>query len=249
MQVRMQNEEPLNGSTDRRVFKRQPGPRVRGPEPGGSLCRRAGLSGPTGVFPARQKATRCNPGISEQTDGTQSAADDAADPAAEGERLNPSGAAHTTAVRHALHVGLLAEVDRVHRRLNGPSTRRILQRNTRSLAGKTSGWRECVPHLQTETRSGIPKRDSGFRVHQADWRLHRRAETTQSERSAALHPHRHRTSGGLGRVKGACHINALDTVTQWETAGLHLTADETALLSSPSWRHKNSSGPRNDSMH
>ena len=82
-------------------------------------------------------------------------------------------------------VGLLADVDRAHERLNGPSTRRISAAGVRGVWQKrvrAAGGDLGVTYLQPETKSGISEQDSGLRVHKANRRLHRRAETAEHER-------------------------------------------------------------------
>jgi transposase InsO family protein len=130
-------------------------------------------------------------------------------------------------------VGLLAEVDRAHERLNGPSTRRILQREYREfgrkeyerLAGisashiynlrrspvyrrRTVGFEHTKPTGVSiaERRRPDPKGMPGYiridTVHQGDWE----------------------------GAKGVYHINAVDTVTQWEIAGCVEKISEQYLL-------------------
>ena len=130
-------------------------------------------------------------------------------------------------------VGLLAEVDRAHERLNGLSTRRILQREYQEfgrkeyerLAGisashiynlrrspayrrKAVGFEHTKPTGVSiaERRRPDPKGMPGYiridTVHQGDWQ----------------------------GVKGVYHINAVDTVTQWEIAGCVEKISEQYLL-------------------
>ena len=132
-----------------------------------------------------------------------------------------------------IDVGLLAEVDRAHERLNGPSTRRILQREYQEygrkeyerLAGisashiynlrrspayrrRTVGFEHTRPTGVSiaERRRPDPKGMPGYiridTVHQGDWE----------------------------GVKGVYHINAVDTVTQWEIAGCVEKISEQYLL-------------------
>jgi transposase InsO family protein len=130
-------------------------------------------------------------------------------------------------------VGLLAEVDRAHERLNGPSTRRILQREYQEfgrkeyerLAGisashiynlrKSPGYRRRTVGFEHTKATGVsiaerrrpdPKGMPGYiridTVHQGDWE----------------------------GAKGVYHINAVDTVTQWEIAGCVEKISEQYLL-------------------
>jgi transposase InsO family protein len=130
-------------------------------------------------------------------------------------------------------VGLLAEVDRAHQRLNGPSTRRILQREYKEfgrkeyerLAGisashiynlrRSPGYRSRTVGFEYTKPTGVsiaerkrpdPKGQPGYiridTVHQGDWE----------------------------GAKGVYHINAVDTVTQWEIAGCAEKISEHYLL-------------------
>lgn len=130
-------------------------------------------------------------------------------------------------------VGLLAEVDRAHERLNGPATRRIMQREYREfgrqeyerLAGisashiynlrRSPGYRRRTVGFEHTKPTGVsiaerrrpdPKGMPGYiridTVHQGDWE---------------------------GK-KGVYHINAVDTVTQWEIAGCVEKISEHYLL-------------------
>jgi transposase InsO family protein len=130
-------------------------------------------------------------------------------------------------------VGLLAEVDRAHERLNGLSTRRILQREYQEFGGqeferlagisashiynlrrspacrrKAVGFEHTKPTGVSiaERRRPDPKGMPGYiridTVHQGDWE----------------------------GVKGVYHINAVDTVTQWEIAGCVEKISEQHLL-------------------
>jgi len=116
-------------------------------------------------------------------------------------------------------VALLAEVDRAHQRLSGPATRHILQREFQQfgkaefarLSGisvshlynlrASAGYRKQAAHFTStqpvpikigERRKPDPGGKPGYlrvdSVHQGDWE----------------------------GVKGVYHINAVDTVTQWE---------------------------------
>ena len=122
----------------------------------------------------------------------------------------------------AADVKLLAEVDRVHERLSGPATRRILQREYQQFGHPdfqrlselsvshlynlraSAGYRKHAAVFQTtrpnavsiaERRKPDPQGQPGFirvdTVHQGDW----------------------------DGAKGVYHINAVDTVTQWQVVG------------------------------
>jgi transposase InsO family protein len=130
-------------------------------------------------------------------------------------------------------VELLAEVDRAHERLSGPATRRILQREHQEfgrqkykrLAGisashiynlrRSSAYRRRTVGFEHTKPTGVPiaerrrpdpKGRPGYiridTVHQGDWE----------------------------GAKGVYHINAVDTVTQWEIAGCVEKISERYLL-------------------
>jgi transposase InsO family protein len=130
-------------------------------------------------------------------------------------------------------VELLAEVDRAHERLSGPATRRILQREHQEfgrqkykrLAGisashiynlrRSSAYRRRTVGFEHTRPGGVsiaerrrpdPKGRPGYiridTVHQGDWE----------------------------GAKGVYHINAVDTVTQWEVAGCVEKISEQYLL-------------------
>ena len=130
-------------------------------------------------------------------------------------------------------IGLLAEVDRVHERLSGPATRRILQReyeqfghqqyqglaqisvshlyNLRGSAryrNQAAVWEPTRPSAIAigERRRPDPRGRPGFlrvdTVHQGDW----------------------------DGAKGVYHINAVDTVTQWQVVGCVSKISEAYLL-------------------
>jgi transposase InsO family protein len=130
-------------------------------------------------------------------------------------------------------IALLAEVDRVHERLSGPATRRILQReyeqfgnqqyerlakisvshlyNLRASARYRNQAAVFEPTRPTaiaigERRRPAPGGRPGFlrvdTVHQGDW----------------------------DGAKGVYHINAVDTVTQWQVVGCASKISEAHLL-------------------
>jgi transposase InsO family protein len=130
-------------------------------------------------------------------------------------------------------VALLAEVDRAHERLSGPATRRILEReyeqygdkryerlakisvahlyNLRASAryrNQAAVWEPTRPSAIAigERRRPDPRNRPGFlrvdTVHQGDW----------------------------DGAKGVYHINAVDTVTQWQVIGCASKISEAYLL-------------------
>ncbi len=149
-------------------------------------------------------------------------------------RLQPRPRRRGFATRYTeADAGLLAEVDRAHERLSGPATRRILQREYQVFGSKAyqrlaeisashiynlrrspAYRRKAVGFEHTrptgvsiaERRRPDPKGRPGYiridTVHQGDWE----------------------------GVKGVYHINAVDTVTQWEAAGCVEKISEQYLL-------------------
>ena len=133
----------------------------------------------------------------------------------------------------AQDVALLAEVDRAHQRLSGPATRHILSREFNefgkpeyarlagisvshlyNLRGSVSYRQQAAEFTQTrpsavaigERRKPDPRGQPGYlrvdTVHQGDW----------------------------DGAKGVYHINAVDTVTQWQVVGCASKISERFLL-------------------
>lgn len=133
----------------------------------------------------------------------------------------------------AADVKLLAEVDRVHQRLSGPATRRILQREYQQFGRQefqrlselsvshlynlraSTAYRKHAAVLEptrsnavciAERRKPDPQGQPGFirvdTVHQGDW----------------------------DGAKGVYHINAVDTVTQWQVVGSTSKISEQFLM-------------------
>ena len=119
-------------------------------------------------------------------------------------------------------VGLLAEVDRAHERLNGPSTRRILQREYGEFGRK-----------EYERLAGIPashiynlRKSPAYRSRTVGFGYTKPTGVSIAERrrpDAKGRPGYIRIDtvhqGDWEGVKAVYHINAVDTVTQWEIAG------------------------------
>lgn len=122
----------------------------------------------------------------------------------------------------AQDVELLAEVDRAHLVLSGPATRRILEREYR-IYGKGEFERLAeisVSHLYNLRQS------VGYRRQGVVWKGTRGREVSVGERRRpeplgrpgfvrvdAVH------QGDWEGNKGVYHINAVDTVTQWQVIG------------------------------
>lgn len=130
-------------------------------------------------------------------------------------------------------VALLAEVDRVHERLSGPATRHILQREY-----------ECYGNQQYERLAKISV--SHLYNLRASARCCNQAavfEVTRPTGKAIGERRRPNPQGRPGFVrvdtvhqgnwdgaKGVYHINAVDTVTQWQVVGCTSKISEAYLL-------------------
>lgn len=130
-------------------------------------------------------------------------------------------------------VALLAEVDRAHRRLSGPATRHILEREY-SEFGKPEFARLAgisVSHLYN-----LRQRPS-YRKETADFTVTRPSGVSIAERrrpEPAGRPGFLRVDtvhqGDWDGAKGVYHINAVDTVTQWQAVGCVSKISEHFLL-------------------
>ena len=130
-------------------------------------------------------------------------------------------------------VALLAEVDRVHERLSGPATRCISRRAYEQF-GRTEYTRLAqisVAHLYNLRHS------ARYRNQAAVYEPTRPTPTTIGERRRpdpqgrpgflrvdTVH------QGDWDGAKGVYHINAVDTVTQWQVVGCAGKISETYLL-------------------
>lgn len=132
-----------------------------------------------------------------------------------------------------IDVGLLAEVDRAHERLNGPSTRRILQREYQEFGRKEYARLAGISasHIYNLRRSpAYRRRTVGFEhtkptgVSIAERRRPDPRGMPGYIRIDTVH------QGDWEGAKGIYHINAVDTVTQWEIAGCVEKISEQYLL-------------------
>jgi len=130
-------------------------------------------------------------------------------------------------------IALLAEVDRVHERLSGPATRCILQREYKQF-GRAEYARLAeisVAHLYNLRHS------ARYRNQAAVYEPTRPTPTTIGERRRpdpqgqpgflrvdTVH------QGDWEGAKGVYHINAVDTVTQWQVVGCASKISESYLL-------------------
>jgi transposase InsO family protein len=130
-------------------------------------------------------------------------------------------------------IALLAEVDRVHERLSGPATRCILRREYEQF-----GRKEYVRLAQISVAHLYNLRHSArYRNQAAVYEPTRPTPTTIGERRRpdpqgrpgflrvdTVH------QGDWDGAKGVYHINAVDTVTQWQVVGCASKISETYLL-------------------
>jgi transposase InsO family protein len=133
----------------------------------------------------------------------------------------------------AADINLLAELDRAHERLSGPATRCILQREYQRF-GKVEYARLAgisVGHLYNLRNS------TSYRKQAAVWEPTRPAAVSIGERRKpdpqgrpgflrvdTVH------QGDWDGAKGVYHINAVDTVTQWEVVGCASKISEQYLM-------------------
>lgn len=133
----------------------------------------------------------------------------------------------------AADVGLPAEVDTAHEELSGPATRRILQREFQRY-GKSEFERLAgisVSHLYN-LRGSQTYRRQRVRVHRTQATQVSIAERRRPDprgrpgylRVDTVHQGQHDGQPGL------YHLNAVDTVTQWEIVGCTETISERHLL-------------------
>jgi len=130
-------------------------------------------------------------------------------------------------------VALLAEVDRAHERLSGPATRHILQREYEQYGDKRYERlaKISVAHLYNLRAS------ARYRNQAAVFEPTRPSATGIGERRK---PDPHGRPGYLrvdtvhqgdwDGAKGVYHINAVDTVTQWQVVGCASKISEAYLL-------------------
>jgi len=130
-------------------------------------------------------------------------------------------------------VALLAEVDRAHERLSGPATQRILQREYAEFADrKFARLAEIsVAHLYNLRRSAAYRKVAGVfegtRPSGVSIAERRRPEPYGQPgylRVDTVH------QGDWEGEKGVYHINAVDTVTQWQAVGCVRQISEQHLL-------------------
>jgi len=134
---------------------------------------------------------------------------------------------------HEADIRLLTEVDRAHQRLSGPATRCILQREHQEF-GKTEFVRLAgisVSHLYNLRRNPqYIKRAAVFESTRpsAVSIAQRRKPDPQGQpgflRVDTVH------QGDWNGSKGVYHINAVDTVTQWQVVGCSNKISEQFLL-------------------
>src|SRR6266436_6248767 len=133
----------------------------------------------------------------------------------------------------AQDIALLAEVDRAHERLSGPATRRILQREYEQYGNQQYERlaKISVAHLYNLRAS------ARYRNQAAVWEPTRPTSIAIGERRR---PDPHGRPGFLrvdtvhqgdwDGAKGVYHINAVDTVTQWQVVGCASQISEHFLM-------------------
>ena len=130
-------------------------------------------------------------------------------------------------------ITLLAEVDRVHQRLSGPATRRILQREFQTFGRKKferlAGL--SVSHLYNLRASAAYRRQAAYYSPTQPVRLsigERRKPDPGGQpgylRVDTVH------QGDWEGEKGVYHINSVDAVTQWENIGCTAKISEMYLM-------------------
>jgi transposase InsO family protein len=130
-------------------------------------------------------------------------------------------------------IGLLAGVDRAHERLSGPATRRILQREYEQYGDKQY---ERLAKISVAHLYNLRAR-ARYRNQAAVFEATRPSATAIGERRK---PEPHGRPGFLrvdtvhqgdwNGAKGVYHINAVDTVTQWQVVGCASKISEAYLL-------------------
>lgn len=130
-------------------------------------------------------------------------------------------------------IALLAEVDRAHERLSGPATRRILEREYAQYGNQRYQRlaKISVAHLYNLRAS------AGYRNQAAVFEATRSSAAAIGERRRPDPQNRpgflrvdtvHQ--GDWEGAKGVYHINAVDTVTQWQVVGCASKISEAYLL-------------------
>jgi transposase InsO family protein len=133
----------------------------------------------------------------------------------------------------AADVALLAGVDAAHEELSGPAVRRVVQRE-HEVFGKVEYVRLAgisVSHIYNLRRSAV-YRSHRVRVHHTQARQVSIAERRKPDprgkpgylRVDTVHQGNHDSQAGL------YHINAIDTVTQWQVVGCIETISERHLI-------------------
>jgi transposase InsO family protein len=108
-------------------------------------------------------------------------------------------------------IALLAELDRAHHWLSGPAT---VHTRIRATGGHLGG-----ASVQSAAEHELPQTGGPVGAHTPQGGRHGGTAQARSSRTARLTPRRHGASGGLERGEGVYHINAVDTMTQWQVVG------------------------------
>lgn len=130
-------------------------------------------------------------------------------------------------------VALLAEVDRAHERLSGPATRRILEREYQEFGNqefqRLAGI--SVSHLYNLRRSSRYRRQAGVfePTRPTPVAIAERRKPDPQDRPGFLRVDTVH-QGDWDGAKGVYHINAVDTVTQWQVVGCTSKISEQYLI-------------------
>jgi transposase InsO family protein len=141
---------------------------------------------------------------------------------------------HSFQVRYtAEDIALLAEVDRVHERLSGPATRRILEREYEQF-GNSQYERLAkisVSHLYNLRASARYRNQAAVfeRTRPSGIAIGERRRPDPQGRPGYLRVDTVHQGDGEGN-KGVYHINAVDAVTQWQVVGCASKISEAYLM-------------------
>src|SRR5713101_5591406 len=130
-------------------------------------------------------------------------------------------------------IALLAEVDRAHERLSGPATRRILQREYEQYGNRQYERlaKISVAHLYNLRASARYRNQAAVfeRTRPTAIAIGERRRTRPHGRPGFLRVDTVHQGDQEG-AKGVYHINAVDTVTQWQVVGCTSKISEAYLL-------------------
>ena len=125
-------------------------------------------------------------------------------------------------------IARLAAVDAAHEGSRPPPSVAFSNASAKSTARPHTNPHLALPHLQPTAHPGL-SRTPCTPHHARRGGEHRRAAQTRSARPGRLVAGRHGAQGDTDSSKGLYHINAVDTVTQWEVVGCCETISEAHL--------------------